>query len=149
MKVLVVTIVCIVAITTTHGFGIGLPPFGIHPLGLGMPPFALGMPPFGLGIPPLGLGIPHLGLGIPTVGLGIPTAGLGVSSLGVGNTGSVKQGSVHTGTQGVSVIGYHGHDNDHLDAYAVASYAAAPTTIAATAVAPAGHAAYEPVYIAV
>ncbi|XP_048249773.1 postacrosomal sheath WW domain-binding protein-like [Haliotis rufescens] len=153
MKLLAVAAVCFVAMTTTHGFGIGMPPFG----GIGFPPFGafgpgfprigLGFQHLGLGMPHLGLGMPHLGLGNPHLGLGIPSLGLGVSPLGSG----LNQGLVHPGSQGAGAIlsqsygpGYIGE----LDAYA-ASSAAAPTTIAATAVAPAGPAVYDPAFMGI
>ncbi|XP_071090998.1 postacrosomal sheath WW domain-binding protein-like [Haliotis cracherodii] len=144
MKVLAVAVVCLVAITTAHGFGIGFPPFGgIHPFGAGIPPFGLGIPPFGLGIPPFGLGIPSLGLGISPLGLGVSPLGLG--------SGLLNQGLVQPGSQGAGAIHSQGYGPGYigeLDAYAATS-AAAPTTIAATAVAPAGPAAYDPAFMGI
>ncbi|XP_071089114.1 postacrosomal sheath WW domain-binding protein-like [Haliotis cracherodii] len=134
MKVLAVTIVCLVAITRTHGFGIGFPPFG----GIGIPPFGLGIPHSGLGIPPFGLGIHPFGLGIPPLGHGISPYGLGVSPLGLGS-GLPNQGLVHPGLQGAGAIQSNGNGPVYVDldaSAAAAPSAAAPTTIAATAVDP-------------
>ncbi|XP_071091004.1 elastin-like [Haliotis cracherodii] len=155
MKLLAVAAVCFVAMTTTHGLGIGIRPFG----GIGVPPFGafgpgfphigLGIPHLGLGNPHIGLGIPHIGLGIPQLGLGIPSLGLGVSPLGLGS--GLNQGLVHPGSQGTGAIHSQGYGPGYigeLDAYA-ASSAAAPTTIAATAVAPAGPAAYDPAFMGI
>ncbi|XP_046330309.1 postacrosomal sheath WW domain-binding protein-like [Haliotis rufescens] len=153
MKLLAVAAVCFVAMTTTHGFGIGIHPFG----GIGFPPFGafgpgfprigLGFPHVGLGFPHSGLGIPHLGLGNPHLGLGIPSLGLGVSPLGSG----LNQGLVHPGSQGAGAIHSQGYGPGYigeLDAYA-ASSAAVPITIAATAVAPAGPATYDPAFMGI
>ncbi|XP_046330303.1 postacrosomal sheath WW domain-binding protein-like isoform X2 [Haliotis rufescens] len=137
MKVLAVTIVCLVTITTTHGFGIGFPPFG----GIGMSPFAFGNPHFGLGIPPFGHGIDPFGLGISPYGLGVSPYGLGVSPLGLGS-GLANKGLVQPGLQGAGAIQTNGPVYVDLDANA----AAAPTTIAATA--QTGSAAYVPAYMA-
>ncbi|XP_046330329.2 postacrosomal sheath WW domain-binding protein-like isoform X1 [Haliotis rufescens] len=152
MKVLAVIIVCLVAITRTHGFGIGFPPFGgignPH-FGLGFPHFGLRIPGFGLGMHPFGLGIPPLGYGISPYGPGVSPYGLGVSPLGLGS-GLPNQGLVHPGLQGAGAIQSNGNGPVYVDldanAAAVPS-AAAPTTIAATDVAPAGPAVYDPTYM--